>query len=91
MVQKLENEKSNVDIQFARCTLKWFQENMNQGSGPQTWQPTAWDKNGATIITVHRAIAKRVEVWYRISFTSNDAVFEKRLEFPEGMDEDYEE
>lgn len=89
-----ENDQVNnseAPSHFARCNLSWFKENMNQGSEghtAQTWTPVAWDSSGASIIKVHRAIAKKVEVWYRVSSSKSDAIFEKRIEYPEGVDED---
>lgn len=92
----LENDQANANKSadhFARCNMSWFEENMvqqkpNSEARGQTWEPKAWDSNGITVIQVNRAIAKRVEVWFRVSFTKSDAIYEKRLEYPEGYDYD---
>ena len=83
MEQKLDNTKTNESVHFARCNLNWFEENM-----AQPWEAVAWDAYGPTVLEVHRLIAKKKEVWYRVSFTKSDAIFEKRLEYPEGYDND---
>lgn len=78
---------------FARCNLSWFKDNMIRNYGPppaygnkQSWTVLETDSIGPTQIRVDRGIAKRVEFWYRISIEGKDSVFEKRLEYPEGAD-----
>lgn len=94
MVQKLENEKPNEDQKFARCTLEWFQKNVPEGiGGSRTWSAVAWDKNGPTVLQVTspggNGLANKIQVWHRISVMGKgNGMFEKRLEYPEGMDED---
>jgi hypothetical protein len=78
MVQKLEQEKTNELVLNARCNLKWFRENMTQPI-----EYLSHDNIGPTVIRIHRLIAKKVELWYRISHTKSDAMFELRAIHPE--------
>lgn len=52
----------------------------------QCWEVTESDSMGPVVIQVNRLIAGRTEVWYRLGATKGDAVFEKRLEYPIGVD-----
>lgn len=86
-----ENNSTRVTAShFARCDLDWFKKNMVERTEDtlmdcQSWAPVAYDKNGPTTLHVHRAIAKKIEIWYRVSYTKSDAVFEKRIEYPAGV------
>lgn len=78
MVQKLDQEKTNDLVLNARCNLKWFKENMTQPI-----EYLELDSNGPKVIRIHRLIAKKIELWHRISHTKSDAMFELKAIYPE--------
>ncbi len=84
--EQINNSKSSS--LFARCDLSWFKANLAHDGNGQRWEIEEYDPHGPTVIKVHRTLAKRVEWWYRISYTKTDGTFEKRMEYPEGVDAD---